>query len=191
MEKETLLEEISEIEEEIEIRKSYVDEDLQATVGFLGWLADKITDSTRNVDAQANIVVGLSTGIFVLAVNEIATADRFHWTLTFAAIFSAVSAVIALLSIRPLAFMVKHGQEESMFFSRKISSFPNAKKYSEELIKILKTDDEIFHQYGIEIYNLSKYYYRPKRQLYALSRNIFLLGAIVSVVGIFLEMSLK
>ncbi|NTU67156.1 MAG: hypothetical protein HGB08_04520 [Candidatus Moranbacteria bacterium] len=173
-----------------EIIKSYVDDDLQATIVFLGWLADKIVNSTRNVDAQANIVMGLSTGIFVLAVNEISSSDRFYFTLMFAAAFSAVSAVIALLAIRPLSVMLKNGHEESMFFTRKISSFPSAKKYSEELIKILKTDDEIFYQYGMEIYNLSKYYYRPKRNLYAIARNIFLLGAVVSIISIFIELHL-
>lgn len=182
-------EDVERLEEEI--RKSYVDDDLQATVVFLGWLADKIVNSTRNVDAQANIVMGLSTGIFVLAVNEITTSDRFHYTLMFAAAFSAVSAIIALLAIRPLSIMLKNGHEESMFFTRKISAFPSAKKYSEELIKILKTDDEIFYQYGMEIYNLSKYYYRPKRSLYAISRNIFLLGAVISIILVFMELNMK
>jgi hypothetical protein len=167
--------------------KSYVDDELQATVAFLSWLADKMIGSTRNVDAQANIVVGLSAGIFILAINELASTDKFHFTLIVVSIFSALSAIIALCAIRPLEFLMRKGHEESMFFSRTISGFSTAKEYSKELVKIFKSDDEIFHQYGIEIYNLAKYYYRPKRNLYAYSRNIFLLGSIVSIVSVLVE----
>ncbi len=167
--------------------KDYVEKDLQAVVAFLDGLSSKIIERTRNIDTQSNILVGLGTGIFILAINEIMSTNHFHVTLTLVAFFSALTAIIALCSIRPPGIMVKRGQEQSLLFTQKIADFPSAKKYSLELKKILKRDEEIFHQYSIEIYNLSKYYYRPKRKLFAIARNVFLLGVFSSLILLFLE----
>jgi Family of unknown function (DUF5706) len=167
--------------------KDYVEKDLQAVVAFLDGLSNKIIERTRNVDTQSNVLIGLGTGIFILAINEMLVANHFHITLTLVALFSASSAIIALCAIRPPAIMVSKGQEESLLYSKKIADFSSAKNYSIELKKILGSDEKIFHQYAIEIYNLSKYYYRPKRRLFAISRNIFLLGVFSSLILLFLE----
>ncbi|MFA6159494.1 MAG: Pycsar system effector family protein [Parcubacteria group bacterium] len=167
--------------------KEYVENDLDAVVAFLDGLSHRIIERTRNIDAQSNVLIGLSTGIFILAINEIMNVERFHITLSLVAVFSALSSMVALLAIRPPNWMVKKGQEQSLLFTQTIADFDSAKKYSIELKKILNCDEEIFHQYAIEIYNLSKYYYRPKRKLFAISRNIFLFGVISSLVLLFLE----
>lgn len=168
-------------------KTTYVKKDLQAVIGFLEGSMGKIIDSTRNVDNHCNVLIGLSTGIFALSLNEILQTENFHLTLMIIAGFSALSSVIALCAIRPLRFMVKRGQEESLLYPRKISSFKSAKEYSRKLMKVLETDDDIFYQYSIEIYNLSKFYYQPKRKLFAASRNIFLLGVVSSLFTLLLE----
>ncbi|PIP28207.1 MAG: hypothetical protein COX29_02445 [Candidatus Moranbacteria bacterium CG23_combo_of_CG06-09_8_20_14_all_35_22] len=167
--------------------KDYVEKDLQAVVAFLDGLSNKIIERTRNVDSQCNVIIGLSTGIFILAINEVMNSDHLHITLSLIAFFSALSAIISLLAIRPPSFMVKKGQEESLLYSKKIADFESAREYSIELKKILKKDQDIFQHFSIEIYNLSKYYYRPKRKLFEISRNIFLFGVIFSLIILFLE----
>lgn len=168
-------------------QKEYVEKDLQAVVAFLDGLSNKIIERTRNIDSQSNVLIGLSTGIFLLAINEMMNSERLHITLSLVAFFSALSAIVALLAIRPPSFMVLKGQKQSLLYTQKIANFSSAKKYATELKKILKRDEDIFHQYAIEIYNLSKYYYRPKRMLFAISRNIFLFGVISSLIILFFE----
>ena len=168
-------------------KKDYVETDLEAVVEFLDGLSNKIIERTRNLDAQSNVIIGLSTGIFLLAINEVMNSEHLHITLSLVAFFSALSAIVALIAIRPPAWMVLKGQKQSLLYTQKIASFSSAKKYSRELIKILNCDEDIFHQYAIEIYNLSKYYYRPKRKLFAIARNIFLFGVIFSLIFLFIE----
>jgi hypothetical protein len=168
-------------------QKEYVEKDLQAVVAFLDGLSNKIIERTRNIDSQSNVLIGLSTGIFLLAINELMNSERLHMTLSLVAFFSALSAIVALLAIRPPAWMVLKGQKQSLLYTQKIANFSSAKKYASELKKILRCDVDIFEQYATEIYNLSKYYYRPKRKLFAISRNIFLFGVISSLVILFFE----
>ena len=165
----------------------YVEKDLQAVVAFLDGLSNKITERTRNIDSQSNVIIGLSTGVFILAINELMNSESLHITLSLVASFSALSAIVALVAIRPPAWMVLKGQKQSLLYTQKIANFSSANKYADELKKILKCDKDIFQQYAVEIYNLSKYYYRPKRNLFAVSRNIFLFGVIFSLIFLFLE----
>lgn len=60
--------------------------------------------------------------------------------------------------------------------NKNICSFASFKKYTEEIQKLTTDKDAMVEQYSIEIYNLAKYYYRPKRKLFHLSRNILLIG---------------
>ena len=113
--------------------------------------------------------------------------DHLHITLSLIAFFSALSAIVSLIAIRPPARMVLKGQKQSLLYTQKISDFSSAKKYAKELREILKCDEDIFNQYATEIYNLSKYYYRPKRKLFAVARNIFLFGVIFSLIVLFIE----
>jgi hypothetical protein len=172
-------------------KKSFVDDDLQAVVAFLEGTSAKIIDSTRNVDNHTNVLLGLSMGVFALSINELMTASHLHMTLTAVAIFSGISSAVALLSIRPPRFLIKKGQEESLMYTRKIAAFKSHKEYAKALREILTSDEKIFHQYAKEIYNLSRFYYIPKRKMFSLSRNIFLFGVVAALFFMLLEIKFK
>lgn len=172
-------------------KKSFVDDDLDAVVGFLAGTSAKIIDSTRNVDNHSNVILGLSMAIFALSVNELMTVEKLHMTLSVIAIFSGISSMVALLAIRPPRFLIKKGQEESLMYTRKIAGFASHKEYAEALREVLTSDEKLFHQYATEIYNLSRFYYIPKRKMFSLSRNIFLFGVVAALFFMLLEIKFK
>ena len=167
--------------------RNFVDDDLEATVNFLDGLTSKIIEATRNIDNHANVLIGINTGILLLAVNEVFQVEHLKLTFAVVAIFSALSAFIGLLSIRLPKVLVNKKHKESLFYARTIAGFSSAKEYAKSLRKILEDEDDFFEQYSLEIYNLSKYYYIPKRRLLSWSRYIFIFGVIASVMFLMLE----
>jgi len=165
----------------------YVDDDLEATTEFLQGLTEKIIDATRNVDNHANVMVGINTGILMLAISEIFQVDHLKITFGVVAIFSAVSVFVALCAIRLPKFLVNKKHEESLFYARRIAKFSSADEYSQQLRKILSNDDAFFKEYSLEVYNLSRYYYIPKRRLLSWSRYIFVFGVMASALFLLLE----
>jgi hypothetical protein len=172
---------------EKKMEKLYVDEELQATVSFLDGLTSKIIDATRNIDNHANVLIGLNTGIFLLSINEVFQVDHLKLTFAVVAAFSALSAFVALLAIRLPKAVVNKKHNESLFYARRIASFSSAKEYAKKLRQLLKNEDDFFEQYSLEIYNLSKYYYIPKRRVLSWARYIFVFGVILSGLFLMLE----
>ncbi len=171
--------------------KKFVDDDLQGAVEFLNSTSEKIIDTTRNVDSHANVLLGLGMAVFALAINEMMTSEKLHITFSLIAFFSGVSSIVALLAIRPPRFLIKKGQKESLMYTREIASFESSEKYAQALKKTVSSDDSLFNEFATEIYNLSRYYYLPKRKLFSLSRNIFLFGVVLSLFVLLLEVKFK
>ncbi len=156
--------------------------DPKAVVHFLTGLAEKHSAFARHIDNQANILIGLSTGIFVLVANQVLNSKTMPLYFFTAMIFSALSAIMGLLTVHPPKFMRKKGQKESvMLYNKAISSFKSPEEYAEKLKNLFNNQNELFHEFGLEIFNLSKYYYRPKRTLFVYSRNLLIAGIIISV----------
>jgi hypothetical protein len=162
--------------------------DGQAIINFLEGLTNKIIDITHTVDNHANVMIGMNTGIFVLVISLLFKADVLRITLGIVAFFSFISAFCAILAIRlPHFFTRRYPHEESILHAPRISKFNSADIYATELQKIIKNEDEIFRQYSLEAYNLSKYYYVPKRKMLAWSRYFFVLGVMCSGLFLLLE----
>ena len=97
-------------------------------------------------------------------------------------IFSLLSTLVGLFAIHPPKWMRKRGQEESLMYNKKISSFPSSVEYGDQLLNVMTGQEEMARQYAVELYNISKYYYRPKRNLFHIARRIFILGIAISLV---------
>jgi hypothetical protein len=150
----------------------------QSIVSFLDSILDKMTSYAQHMDNQIQILVGISSAVFVFSATQF--SEKRELFLLVLALFSISSAIVALFAIHPPGFMRKRGQPESLMYNKKIISFSSAKNYGEEILKVVKDPNEILQQYATEIYNLSRYYYRPKRTLFHFARSIFLLGFIFS-----------
>ncbi|KKQ17423.1 MAG: hypothetical protein US31_C0019G0010 [Berkelbacteria bacterium GW2011_GWA1_36_9] len=156
--------------------------DLASTVKFLGNVLDKTLSQTQHIDNQINILIGIDSGIFLFSTSKLNTdLTPVFFTLGIA---SVLSLIISLLAVHPPEFIRKsHKQEiepQSLMKNKQISDFTSATAYGDALIGILGKQDQITQNYAGQIYSLAKYYYRPKREMYKLARNLLLVGMIVS-----------
>ena len=154
--------------------------DVSAAIRLLSAILQKGDAFAQHIDSQANILIGVSLALFTFSASRFG-ADRETFFLILGS-FSAAAALVALLSIHPPKFMRKRGQSESLMYNKRITDFKNPSAFEKELKNIIGDQDAIVSEYSKEIYNLYKYYYRPKRTLYTYSRNILLIGIIFSVL---------
>jgi Family of unknown function (DUF5706) len=173
------------MEEEIRIEVPDLEGRAFSHEGLFETTLSKINDITQHLDHQSNILIGLGSGVFVFAAAGY-EKDSANIALLVMAIFSALSALVGLIAIHPLKSMRKRGQEESMLYNKKIAGYSSAAAYEKDLAKITADPKKIQSEYSKEIYNLCKYYYRPKRKLFHVSRNLFFTGIILSL-GVFLS----
>lgn len=157
-----------------------ISEDNGALIRAMTGIMDKATAFVRQFDTQANILVGISSGITFLSISilqDISVPAPFYVL----GLFSALSVLVGLYSIHPPRYMRKKRQAESLIYNKKVTSFPTHLEYSEELIKMLEDRNKFIREYALEVYNLYKYYYRPKRMLFSISRNLLITGIILSL----------
>lgn len=151
---------------------------------FLSSILQKSENFARHIDSQTNILVGLSSGIFVLSISQIITeSGSTSLPLLILAMFSLSSALMALFAVVPPRIMRKKGQKESLLYNKEIASFKSADHYERELSRACHDLDKIIHEYSVELYNLSNYYYQPKRRLFKYSRHLLLFGIFLSLIA--------
>ncbi len=155
-------------------------EDLGATIRCLGNMLDRANVFAQHLDTQTNILIGLSSAIFLFSVTHFQlTPESLFWLIL--GIFAAMAAFIGLLAVHPPRFMRKRGQEESLLYNKKITGFDSHREYANILCDLTKNRDALIREYSAEIYNLYKYYYRPKRKLFNSARNILITGILLSL----------
>ncbi len=156
--------------------------DLGAHVRLLGNMLDKATSFLRHVDTQANILIGICSGLLIFSLTQTATTSASEAALFLLAIFSALGALSALLAVHPPRFMRKQGQKESLLYHRAVSKIASADAYAKKILQLLGDQESITEQYAREIYNIYKYTYGPKRYFFNLGRNLLLTGIASSLV---------
>lgn len=147
---------------------------------FLIGILDKQTKLLQHLDSQTNILIGISSAIFAFLAAGF-RLNNFNLPQIILASFSALAALIGLFAIHPPRFMRKRGQKESLMYGGKISSFSLPIAYKKELGNIVRNQDKMLEQYALEIYNVAKYYYDPKRKIFKIARNILLVGVFLSI----------
>lgn len=162
--------------------------DLGAAVRFLVAILEKTRSMVLHLDTQTNILIGLSSGILLFAASRASfTSDGIFYLILATA--SACAAFIGLLAIHPPSRMRKHGQTESLMFNKKIMSFSTYHDYENELAGVLGDQEAMLREFSQEIYNISRYYYRPKRFLFHLARNFLLWGLALSFLSFLFRIS--
>lgn len=164
--------------------------DFLSIVEFLGGLVTKEVNFTHHLDTQTNILVGISTALFALSASGF-LRGQVNLSLLIVAGFSGIATLLGLLAIHPPRFMRKFGQTESIMFSKNIAKFDSAEDYTKELLKVVTDHEKIVDQFGIELYNLAKYYYRPKRILFRYARTTLLAGIALGLFTFFIEILFK
>jgi hypothetical protein len=164
--------------------------DFLSVVEFLKGLVEKEVGFTHHLDSQTNILISISTALFLLASSSFLGGDK-ELSLLIISLFSGLSTLVGLLAIHPPRFMREQGQEESIMFTKSISRFKSAKDFEEEVLKTVVDHEKIVSQFSLELYNLSKYYYRPKRLLFRWARNLLLLGIGLGLFSFLIEILVK
>ena len=161
---------------------------LGAAMRLLQSLLDKTLRIAIQIDMQINILIGLSSALFVFSATNAGGGDaRFLYPL---AVASAGSAILGLFAVHPPRYMRKSGQGESVLYARRISSYATPEDYAAELATVSLDRDRIFAEYAREVHNLIRFYYQPKRKLFHAARTALLLGIATSLVTFLVSFSI-
>lgn len=161
----------------------------ESTAQFLEGIVQKHYSFSQHLDNQVNILVGVSTAIFLFSLSQFLDGHAGKPFLVLA-ITSGFTLLVGLFAIHPPAFMRKRGQEESISYNKKIAAYKSSKEYWKEVRRVIADKDEIVRQYATETYNVSKFYYRPKRKLFHLARNILVIGILATLLAFIIELAL-
>jgi hypothetical protein len=142
-------------------------------------MLDKASNFSQHIDSQTNILLGISLAVFSFSATKIHSENGIIFYILGG--FSAIASIISLYAIHPPIFMRKRGQKESLFYSKKITSFESENKYCDELENAVGNYHKILREYSSEIYNIYKYYYQPKRKLFKFARNALILGILFGI----------
>jgi len=148
--------------------------------GLIESIFEHISEHTQHLDHQINIVIGISAATFVLT-SSMFEKESDSLALFFIMICAGASALIGLLAVHPPHFMRKRGQPESLLYRKKIESFESPEAFEMATKEAMSTPEKTREQYAIEVYNLCKYYYRPKRKLFHASRKLLFIGIFLSL----------
>jgi hypothetical protein len=162
------------------------DESIKHQEGLFEVTLERMSEATQHLDHQTNIVIGISTAIFVFTASLLEKEEA-SLALFIMMIFAASSSLAGLLAVHPPKYMRKRGQPESLLYRKVVQRFASAKHYEEAVTEAMASPSKIKEQYAIEIYNVSKYYYRPKRKLFHLSRKLLFYGIFLSLITFLLQ----
>lgn len=149
------------------------------TSHFLTNILEKSTVLSSRIDDQLNILLGLSTAIFIFAISKLDTPNNL-WAVVLS-LFSASSIISGLFAVHPPRFISQVSHSESLLYNKNIArKFKNAREYGDEILKTMQNREAMVHQQATEVYNVYKYYYGPKRKMFKFSRLILVLGIIAT-----------
>ena len=157
------------------------------SIQFLDELLQKSYQFAQHLDTQTDILVGVSSAIFLFSLSRFLDAKG-EIPFLILAVFTGLSSLVGLFAIHPPRFMRKRGQEESLMYHKHIMSFSSPAEYGRQLLSVIDDEDRIIKEYATEIYNVSKYYYRPKRRLFHVARNLLMTGILLGFVSFMIEL---
>lgn len=163
-------------------------DDFQSKVNYLQGLTEKIIESTHTLDNTANVMVGLNTAVFALVTSMLFESEHLQITLGIIAFFCVLSIFFAVFAIRlPHILSNRKHHRKSLFHARRIAEYDCAETYAKALHKVIHNEEELFEEYAREAYNLSRYYYMPKRRMLTWSRYFFAFGVVLSSMVLLVE----
>jgi len=164
----------------------------QKLEGLPAHFADRTLEKSyafaQHLDTQTNILVGVSTAVFLFSLSRVLSEAAGQAPFVVLSFFAGLSSFVGLFAIHPPKFMRKRGQEESLMYHKQIIGFSSPLEYARQILAVIDDENRIIKEYATEIYNVSKYYYRPKRRLFHMARNLLILGIFLSFVTFILAL---
>ena len=152
----------------------------QADIMLLEGVLQRTHGYAQQLDSYANIMIALSSAVFIFSFSELQEDHSLFWL--FLGTTMGVATILSLLLVRPPRALRKRGQIESAMYSRRIVAFGSPEAYRAELARVLGSGDEMLTQYSREIYNLTRYYYLPKKFLFRWANVVLMTGMSVSLL---------
>lgn len=159
----------------------------EAVVSFLIGAIDKANSMVQHIDDQTNILTGVGTAIFVFAAARYDSAGN-KLVFLLLGTFAALSAITSLFALHPPRFMRKKGQAESLIFPSNIARMSSVDSYVIAIAETVRSQAKVVEECSTELYNISRYYYLPKRKLYRIARNLLMFGIIIALVTFVLRL---
>jgi len=139
--------------------------------------------NANNIDTQLNILIGISSALFAFSFTKYESGASGIVYLIMG-IFSAATVCIGLAGVHPFRFLRKvKGADRGAFSNKIIVKFDDPDEYAKTLLDSFSNRELIAKEYAREIYRIVKYYYRPKREMYRLARNVFVLGVLFTLLA--------
>ena len=152
----------------------------------LNEILQKINGNTEHIDIQINNLVILSSALFAFSAQGFLSVNggnaSSHLYLLVLALFSSVAAIAGLMALNPPGFMDKRGQKDSKLYVHGIFNHKTPEEYHMAVREMIGSKEKTVEQYALEIYNLSKFSYMPKRRLFNLSKDLLISGFAIGVI---------
>jgi len=155
--------------------------DLSAHVRFLGNMLDKTMNQTNNLDGQTNIILGITSAIFLFSATKINSEQSAVFLILM--ISSALSILGCMISIHPPKFLRvknKHESIKSLFSNKRVNSYSSSQEYADQIMLVAGDARKMTEHYAASIYNTNVNYYRPKRNLFKLSLKVLIAGILLA-----------
>lgn len=156
-------------------------------IDFLEGVVQKTHTLADHIDIQSSILLGVTSTVFVFSASRVVDG-RGDLPFVILSLFSAASAFLSLIAVHPPRGMRKKGQNESLLYNKQIASFASHEEYRNALERMFQKEGGVIGEYAKEIYNVSKFYYRPKRALFSMARILLIVGIGCSLLAFMLSL---
>ncbi|MSU74331.1 hypothetical protein EXS57_00960 [Candidatus Kaiserbacteria bacterium] len=152
-------------------------------IRLLGVMMQKAVAFSNQIDTQANVFIGLNLAVLGFLISYV---TKYGSAVTLAELvpqaFAILSLTSATLAIHPPAFLRnRKNDKQSLFYNRTINRLDQA-SYLTAIENVAADDKKLLEQVSLEIYNMYKYYYSPKRRFLNYAKNLFLVSVLLQFV---------
>ncbi len=160
--------------------------DKKTLIAFFDSFKRDTSSLVNHFDTQINILIAINMGFIALSLNQLRLDPNHMYSFKTLAGFSILSVIFGLMAIHPPKHMRARRKNEDIFYNKKIIR-DGEDTFCTTIQNTLSNNDEILKQYSKYFFNMFKYFYRPKRQLFKLARMFLLFGLSIGLILFLIE----
>ncbi|MBI5421283.1 MAG: hypothetical protein HZA35_03160 [Parcubacteria group bacterium] len=147
-------------------------------IRFVTDILRKQIDLGRQIETRANIIIAISGATLTFSLNSLRSGNSPE--IFSMAITAALAILFSLMALKPPKILSTKHQRQSVFYHTAIAS-KTSEEYIDTLKKASESLDDVLSQYGLEIYNVTKYSVLYKKRFAHLAITVLTLGFVVSL----------
>ena len=134
---------------------------------------------SQMADQKASILMGATFVVFTISIGQV-RAGGFALPLVILALFSFVSALLAVYAVLPATKPASGGDRNILFFGTFTELTEQA--FADEVLDRLETDEAVFRTMLRDIYQNGQVLQRKKYRFLGLAYRVFLLGLVTTII---------